>query len=296
MTSIASTTKDIEKLLSDIRKSPLRKTLTLLVLVVGISLGAFLKSYFEKLGEHGAAVTIQVLESGSIGRLAPSRITALSYRISVLNHSSEATDGEVKEVTAALQDQVHRDLAPIWGVDAVLTAVPKGGSPDPNSWWLVFLDDTDQLSMLGYHDRTPEGLPRGKVFVRTAKQANVAWSNTASHELLAMLVDPRINLAVWVQSSETSATAWAYEITAPCGGDENAYKKGNVLVSDFVTPAWFDPSAPVANSRFDFLGKISKPFTLLNGGWAGYYEIKSGSGWAQKVNLHGTIVDTAKDR
>ena len=296
MAGIANATKDVEKFLSDIRKSPLRALLTLSVLGVGLSLGAFIKSYFGKLGEHGATVTIQVLESGSIGRLAPSRVTALSYRVSVINNSTAVTDEEIKHVAAALQDQVHNDLAPIWGVDAVLTAVPKGKQPDPQSWWLVFLDDTDQMGMLGYHDLTPQGLPRGKVFVHTAKQANVAWSNTASHELLAMLVDPRINLTIWVQSTDTSGTAWAYEITAPCGGDENTYKKGNVLVSDFATPAWFDPSAQPENSRFDFLGKIHKPFELLNGGWAAYYVIRSGSGWMHRFNINGSVIDTGKER
>lgn len=283
MEGIGSAIKDVEKFLSEIRKSPFRKMLALFVLVIGVSVGAFLKSYFEKLGEHGATVTIQVLESGSIGRLAPSRITALSYRVSVINSSTEATDEEIKKVTAALQDQVHKDLAPIWGVDGELTAVPKGKQPDAHSWWLVFLDESDQKYALGYHDLTPDGLPIGKIFVRTAKKSGVSWSNTASHELLGMLVDPRINLTVWVPSSETSGTAWAYEITAPCGGDENTYKKGDVLVSDFVTPAWFDPSAQPLKSRFDFMGKIHKPFELLPGGWAAYYEVKSGSGWKQKI-------------
>jgi hypothetical protein len=284
MDGIGGATKDVEKFLNDIRKSPFRTLLAVFVLIIAVSVGAFLKSYFEKLGEHGATVTIQVLESGSIGRLAPSRITSLTYRVSVINNSTEVTDDEIKKVTAALQDQVHKDLAPIWGVDAELTAVPKGKQPEAHSWWLVFQDDSEYAGALGYHDLTPEGLPRGKVFLRTAKQTEASWSNIASHELLGMLVDPRINLTVWVQSSATSGTAWAYEIAAPCGGDKNAYNKGDVLVSDFVTPAWFDPSAKVSSSRFDFLGKIQKPFELLPGGYAAYYEVKVGSGWKQKLN------------
>jgi hypothetical protein len=285
MNGIGGATKDVEKFLSDIRKSPFRTLLAVFVLVVAVSVGAFLKSYFEKLGEHGATVTIQVLQSGSIGRLAPSRITALSYRVSVINNSTEATEEEIKKVIAALQDQVHNDLAPIWGVDAELTVVPKGKQPEAHSWWLVFQDDTEYAGALGYHDVTPEGLPRAKVFVRTAKKSGVAWSNTASHELLSMLVDPRMTIVAWEESSATSGTAWAYEITSPCGGDENTYKKGDVLVTDFVTPAWFDPNAKSSNSRFDFLGKMHRPLELLPGGWAAYYEVKSGSGWKQKLNL-----------
>jgi len=162
--------------------------------------------------------------------------------------------------------------------------VPKGKQPEANSWWLVFQDETEYAGALGYHDVTPEGLPRAKVFVRTAKRMGGSWSNVASHELLNMLVDPRINVIAWVESTATTpGTAWAYEITSPCGTDQNTYKKRDVVVSDFVTPAWFNPAANPSDSRFDFLGRIHKSFELLPGGWAAYYEVRSGSGWKQKI-------------
>ena len=283
MDGISKKVEETERFLKEMRNNPLRAMMAVFALAVAVSLGAFLKSYFEKLGEHGATATIEVLESGNIGKLLPSRITPLSYRVSVINKSTVLTKEEIEKVVAALQGQVHADLAPIWGVDAELSIVPKGKQPDPHSWWLVILDDTDREGALGYHGLTPEGLPLGKVFARSAKEYGYAWSNTASHELLGMLVDPRLNLTVFVPTSNGRAgTVWAYEITSPCGGDENTYKKNDVPVSDFVTPAWFDPSAELSKSRFDFLGKIDKPFGLLSGGWAAYYEFKSSTGWKFK--------------
>jgi hypothetical protein len=38
--------------------------------------------------------------------------------------------------------------------------------PAPDSWWLVFLDNSDQAGALAYHDLTNEGLPLSKVFVK----------------------------------------------------------------------------------------------------------------------------------
>jgi hypothetical protein len=39
-----------------------------------------------------------------------------------------------------------------------------------------------------------------------------------------------------------------------------------VEVSNFVLPAWFDP-IPVDGAKFDWLGKLSKPFSMTKGGY-----------------------------
>ena len=40
-------------------------------------------------------------------------------------------------------------------------------------------------------------------------------------------------------------------------------------MSNFVTPAWFDPLAP-SSAQFDKLGLLHGPFTLLKGGYLVY--------------------------
>src|SRR5690348_2607477 len=40
-------------------------------------------------------------------------------------------------------------------------------------------------------------------------------------------------------------------------------------VSNFVTPAWFDPLAP-ATAQFDKLGQLTAPFIILKGGYVVY--------------------------
>jgi hypothetical protein len=46
----------------------------------------------------------------------------------VINECEISSDADVKGVTEAVQTQIHRDLAPVWGVDAELIFVPARGS------------------------------------------------------------------------------------------------------------------------------------------------------------------------
>src|SRR2546425_8365467 len=112
-----------------------------------------------------------------------------TIKIAVINATSDVvlSDAEAAPAVNALQEQVTSDFAPVWGTDADLTFVPRGQTPPAGSWWLSLLDSSDQANALGYHDLTSEGLPLGKAFVKTDKDEGLAWTVTASHELLEML-------------------------------------------------------------------------------------------------------------
>ena len=191
-------------------------------------------------------------------------------QISVINASTVLQDSEIKPVVDALQQQVTTDFLPPWGVNAQLTFFASGATPTPGTWWLSILDDSDQAGALGYHDLTPDGLPLGKVFAGTDLKVGNSWSVTASHELLEMLADPNINLTVLVQTnSQTAGTLYAYEVCDACEADNLGYKIGDVLVSDFVLPSWFESFRPSKSTLFDHQGKITEPLQLLPGGYIG---------------------------
>ncbi len=89
-----------------------------------------------------------------------------------------------------------------------------------------------------------------------------------------MAVDPTINLA----AQDLEGTFWAYEVCDPVEDDQYGYDIGGVLVSDFVTPAWFgfqNSSGPL-----DFQHHATKAFQVLTGGYAQ----KFGKGGWQQVN------------
>lgn len=199
--------------------------------------------------------------------------------IDLINASTEASDQMIKWLTAALQKQVSRDFAPIWGIDAKLFFVPKGGVTNPSHWQLVFLDSSDVAGALGYHDLTATGLPLGKVFIRTTELAGDAWSVTASHELLEMLGDPYVDSAVILLNSDGSGLGYAYEVGDPVEADNLGYVINDFKMSDFVTPEWFNPPTLATNPKFDFMGHVSRPLQILKGGYIGVIDIFGSNGW-----------------
>jgi len=213
----------------------------------------------------------------------PTQPQTPTIKISVINESTVLADADVVPVVAALQEQVSSDFLPVWGVDAELSIVPKNSQPPAGSWWLVLLDDSDQANALGYHDLTSESLPIGKVFAASDLKAGTSWTVTASHELLEMLGDPNINLTVFVQNSNTAGTLYAYEVCDACEDDSLGYSINNILLSDFVYPAWFESFRPEGSTQFDRMNKIHTPFGLLTNGYIGVFNVSSGSGWQQQT-------------
>jgi len=196
--------------------------------------------------------------------------------VSVINESTVLTDAQVQAFVPALQQQVSQDAGPVWNFDAKLVFVPKGGTPDPTTWWLVILDDSDQAGALGYHELTSTGLPIGKVFAKTDIQDNLQTSVTASHELLEMLGDPDINLTVL---NETNTKLYMRELCDAPEDDSLAYAINGVLVSDFCLPSWFQDG--VSAPSYSFKGNLPGPFQLATGGYIGELDVAAPNGWQQ---------------
>jgi len=203
-----------------------------------------------------------------------------NIKVAVLNASSVVNNADVPPVVTALQQQVHEDFAPVWGVDADLRIIASPNDLAVGEWLLAILDNSDQAGALGYHDLTDDGDPIGKVFAATDLQFGDQWSVTASHELLEMLADPNINLTVF-EEDDNGGRLYAYEVCDACEADELAYARNNVKVSDFVYPTWFESFREPNSAQFDFTQQISEPFQLLPGGYIGYYDVTSGTGWQQ---------------
>jgi len=212
--------------------------------------------------------------------LRSSQISSLSYRVAVINSSTSVKDSEIESAVVALQKQIHRDFAPAWGVDAELTFVPKGSEPEPDSWRMLILDDTDQSSALGYRNLTSDGFPETKIFARSAQKAGVSWTVSASHVLLEMLANPRQNLTVFVQSSDSAGKLFVHEVCNPCTSEEYAYEIDGILVSDFIFPAWFESHRKPKSTKFDFRGHITEPLMIPTGGYAPFFDVQSGE-WTQ---------------
>jgi hypothetical protein len=207
---------------------------------------------------------------------------ATMIQIAVINESTAISDGDLQVMIPAFETQWNRDLAPIWSIDqAHFTWTPKTEQAPVTSWWVVFLDDSDQGTDLAYHDLTSAGLPLGKVFVKTILADKSIISVKATHEICEMAVDPNNKLA----ARHPDGTFWACEICDPVDSDEYGYEINGVRVSDFVTPAWF--GAKGATGPYDFKQHVTSAFEVLAGGYAQkmvpqfLLAIAQDTGWAQ---------------
>ncbi len=203
--------------------------------------------------------------------------------VAIVNASTVLRDSDIEPMVLALQIQVSRDFAPVFGTDATLVQVKQGQTSPKDAWQLVFLDDSDTAGALGYHDLTPEGLPLGKIFAKTDQQYGLQSSVTASHELLEMLADSGCELTAQVDDQSFTAyevcdavedDSLGYPVVLPSGG-------GSVRVSDFLFPHWFMGNPP-AGAKMDFCGHVKEPFTLAVGGYMSIWTPMGG--WGQQTN------------
>lgn len=215
--------------------------------------------------------------------------------IAVTNQSTVLTDVQVQSAIPALQTQIHRDFAPVWGIDANLSLLSKGTVPSASDWMLGIFDDTDQAGALGYHELSPSGTPLAKVFAKSDAQAGLSWTVTASHEALEMLGDPFIDLTVFDQSTNNIGTLYAYEACDAVESDSLGYSIGGTAVSDFVYPTWFEANAS-SGVQFDFGKHTTKPLELLPGGYIGVFNVTAGSGWQQITSEGPTTLETFNGR
>lgn len=213
---------------------------------------------------------------GSAAAAAPTWPT-----VAIVNDpSSGVADAVAQQIAHALEVQVLRDFGPTWHAGAHFEFVGQSQKPLPGRWVLALLSTSDQAGALGYHDLTPDGLPLGKVFCATDRQYGENVSVTASHELLEMLADPWINLAA--QTPDGKFYAW--EVADAVEDDSLGYLIDGVLVSAFVTPAWFGSGA----GELTFpAGRVTRPLELAKGGYISVFDPSSGQGWQQQTaQLH----------
>lgn len=194
-----------------------------------------------------------------------------------VNHSTVLPDNEIEACIPAFNTYINH-VKKYWPCPASLTFVTPDNAPT-DAWLIIVADDSDQAGALGYHDYTPSGKPVSYVFAKTDQQYGYSWTVTFTHELAEMMADPYISTAIQVSND----SFYAQEIGDPVEDDSFGYtiRAANtsidVLVSDFVTPAWFIPGHP--GPVYDHAKHCTAPLQLLKGGYMSVF--KSGKGWTQ---------------
>ncbi len=192
--------------------------------------------------------------------------------IAITNASTCLSEAQVEAVLPALQKQVSNDFRAYWDLDCTLTFLQKG-QPLASGWWqIVVVDNPDQAGALGYHELSSTGSPQGKVFAQFDIRNGSSWTVTLSHELLEMLADPWINWCAVGSDSRVYALEVCDQVEADCLG----YQIDGVLVSNFITPAWYEPTCA---DRLDFQKHLTRELELAAGGYVSVFDARRG--WMQ---------------
>jgi hypothetical protein len=178
--------------------------------------------------------------------------------IQIVNQTSRA-QGDLGAAWLArladgLTNQLQRDFCPDYGLAGWCVTT----SPTPGAHQLVLLDHSDAGALLGYHDKTPEGLPYAKVFCEG--QDPQAVEVTASHEALELAGDPDAQRFQFPGSGPGKAEEACDAV------EELSYPDPptGVMLSDYVLPAWYVQGSP---GPWDKLSRLSGPLTQTAGGY-----------------------------
>jgi hypothetical protein len=199
----------------------------------------------------------------------------LPVHVGLVSQSTSIKAPELNRTAAAVQKQVTRDYTPVWKVVATVSAFASL-SDVPNGYWpVIVMDDIHTSGAAGVHqDRN--GQPYALV------QSGASWSLTASHEVLEMLTDPFGNRLVSGRSLKPGQgrVEFLLEVCDPSEDASFAYTVNGITVSDFITPAFYDPVTS-STVRYSFTAAIKAPRTILKGGYISWHEPISDHWWQQ---------------
>jgi hypothetical protein len=193
--------------------------------------------------------------------------------IAILNQSTLISDADAATMTQAVATQVRLDAAPLWDrAPAAVVFYTDPGAVPATAHGIAIVDtiQNQPQGVLGFHTEDQGGKLWGVVAAKPeldngGQVTTGDWSvsSVLSHEVLEMFVDPNCNL--W--ANDDKGSAYSFEVCDPV--EAPSYAVSGVSVSNFVTPAWFDPlAAPTA--QFDKLGLLKGAFSILKGGYVVY--------------------------
>ena len=112
-------------------------------------------------------------------------MATLLKQLALVSQSTRVVMDDLLKVSAALQKQASRDLAPIWEISATVDPFAKLEDVPLGYWPLIVMDDIG-VDAAGVHE-DKDGQPFALISASTTLDD---WSLTASHEMIEMLVDP----------------------------------------------------------------------------------------------------------
>jgi hypothetical protein len=199
----------------------------------------------------------------------------LPVHVALVANTEQVVASDLASVAAAAQLQATRDFGPMWGVSATVDAFPSLDDVPAGYWPVIVEDNINQPGAGGYHwDQNNQ--PYALV------QYSDTWSLTVSHETLEMLGDPYGNRTHAGPSPADNVTQVQFlvEVCDPCEDAQFAYSINGILVSDFITPDFYDATS-ADGVKYSFTGAIPGPRQILTGGYVSYLDPSDNHMWQQ---------------
>jgi hypothetical protein len=201
-------------------------------------------------------------------------------KIAVINESS-ITNEDVRKMTGAVQKQMTWHVCPAWNSKSVTVQFYADKAKVPADAWLIsILNNSSQAGALGYHSEDND-LVDGFVFAQPVidnggvvlhdpkNNQNVSVASVLSHEICEMFGDRYANF--WADGPALpEGSEYALELGDPVEADsyDITLTDGSLVsVSNFVLPSWFNPQGTSKDGPFDYLKKLTKPFSMTKGGY-----------------------------
>lgn len=198
---------------------------------------------------------------------------AIAVTCSAPEGHDAATQAALAHACAAIDLQVADEFADRWGQVAQVMWIPNGAKAPAGSRVIDIKSKLSTADALGDHSETRAGVQVGEIGWDvimsnggTLLHGDLSISQTLSHEVLELLADPTIN-----RIARSYADGYLYDLEVCDWVEQESYAKtladGTVVtLSDFVCPEGFDAMA-AHGSEFDFLRKLSRPFSMTKGGY-----------------------------
>jgi hypothetical protein len=203
-------------------------------------------------------------------------------RVGLVDMTRDVNPDLMQAAAASLNIQVTRDLPQFWNVQATVEYLPNARRI-PAGVWPVQLVSHLPAGEGGVH-LDHHNQPYAKVLA----SPDASWTIDASHEILEMLVDPFGNKLQTARSIEIVGSkvqdgpgefSYLVEACDPCEANQFGYSIQGVLVSDFLTPHYYDPVV-AQGTRYSFTGAIESPRQMLAGGYISFVNLETDE-WQQ---------------
>ena len=207
-------------------------------------------------------------------------------KYAVVDLTGTKTQAELTAYAIAQQIQLRTDYASHYdgdGVDDEVRAIATEADLAPDESPIRINPTAPNAGELGVHDRLPDGRPVCNVYKDLLDKYNESWTSDASHEVLESRDDARLHHIIDLDDGtiidceicdRVEADSYSITVTMPDGS-------GTVLVamSNFNTPACFEPNGPAGSEQYDHMNLSKAPNEVRPGGYA--QQLDPEKGWVQ---------------